>query len=268
MFWITCEKCGFENQSIAVVCEHCGALLPRDDDEDLTYEPKRLGFLDPPGRGKIRCSYCWEINNDDDSFCMKCGMPLAFVPSEKGVVTEEGLPAEEEISPDEARIVYDAPLEGKVRCRTCWTDNPKGARFCEQCGAVLKRWRSEDADYGYFKELRNSTILCEHCGAEISWGVSTCPKCHREPRSIEFGQADWYNVSLTSETSMVDKRALKKAERKKIERSQNRKGPVRIVSKMIRCASCGNLNQIGETNCYLCGADLGEGLGEENSGNQ
>lgn len=48
--------------------------------------------------------------------------------------------------------------ENQVACKNCQTLNPKGTKFCTNCGAKL-------------------TVQCPSCGAELQEGAKFCPEC-------------------------------------------------------------------------------------------
>lgn len=48
--------------------------------------------------------------------------------------------------------------ENKVLCKTCKTSNPKGQKFCSNCGAKLVK-------------------QCKNCGVDIADNVKFCPEC-------------------------------------------------------------------------------------------
>lgn len=57
--------------------------------------------------------------------------------------------------------------EGQVMCKSCQTLNPKGTKFCSNCGAKL-------------------TAQCPSCGADIQDGAKFCPECG-SPTAVAAG---------------------------------------------------------------------------------
>jgi membrane protease subunit (stomatin/prohibitin family) len=66
-------------------------------------------------------------------------------------------PAAPEAAP--AAAAAAAPAAAMVACPTCGTENPEGAKFCQNCGTAL------------------GPKACTNCGAQLAPGAKFCPEC-------------------------------------------------------------------------------------------
>ena len=273
---IRCELCGTEHPDYAVVCEHCGAFLPKTDltggrtEESSAVPPKTVrdeSILDPLGERRVRCSYCWTENWASDTVCTRCGMPLEYVPypekeGEYGEIPERGK-VPEYVNPDAAPVP-----EGMIRCRSCWRDNPKDSVRCQFCGKAFHaeetRKAIDNADYGGFKRLRDTLIKCVECGALVPWNAATCSRCGYNPRAgkpwyvkdeDETGSliAEAIGLALTERKRRENETRL---ENERIERSRNRSKINYAVAGKIRCRQCWQDNPPGTKVCSGCGSRL------------
>lgn len=247
-----CTNCGRENPNYAVVCEQCGAFLPKEDPLAIK---KRKSILDPMGEKKIRCSYCWSENKAGDSVCSLCGMPLMYVPypEREGDYSEvpERPEEPEEIEPEEEEFVPVVPeLEnvsappvpaGMVRCRNCWKDSPKTATTCAFCGLQLKR--SDVSSYDELKRLRNRTNYLPPGG---------------EPGGQPYGLITETVLAIINSRRMDEKERLLtiREEQNMIAQSQERGANTYSSYKRNVCRSCWYDNPFDVEVCQWCGAAL------------
>jgi hypothetical protein len=86
-----------------------------------------------------------------------------------------------------------------MRCPRCQATNPRGVRFCEECGARLAR-------------------TCPHCRAEVSSGKRFCWSCGgqlADPATDRVPAPVAYTPEHLAERILTSKAALE-GERKKI----------------------------------------------------
>ena len=181
-------------------------------------------------------------------------------------MVNEGIIEEEPKQEYAARVV--PPPAGKIRCPNCWRDNPKSNTECEYCGKLLRRAAkqrsSEAADYGMFKELRDSTITCDGCGARVSWGALTCDRCGMNPRGSAKAETEedfLFHHPLVYLVKKAITSAIKEGERassekQRIAQSRYRNGANNAMRGTVRCRSCWNDNPPGSLTCEKCGARL------------
>lgn len=75
--------------------------------------------------------------------------------------------------------------DNEVECPSCKTRNPKGQKFCKECGSKLGKTcphcgASMDAEAKFCTECGNSTTVskvCVSCGAPLAEGQKFCPSC-------------------------------------------------------------------------------------------
>lgn len=332
-----CPKCGTENPAYAVVCEHCGEFLPKEDPLAKTTEP----ILDPNAEKRIRCAYCWHSNPAENEFCEVCGMPLGYVPYPEaegdyttptredllpkvmpnqtpdnpvpngmvrcrkcwhdnpedafscefcGFPLRRDMPEEEPVegTPAQAIIPKVVPNRtpnnpvpnGKIRCRSCWHDNPSTATSCESCGVPLqsknKKRRNREAGYDVFKELRSQTIQCQGCGTSVPWNTMTCPVCGLVPRvggvydpdSNRGGGGFWtdtfHYIFNNGQMDLKEEERAKQEEQERIEQSKLRGTAAGVTRGKTRCLTCWTENPSGVTSCRNCGSPLRIGVTHRN----
>jgi len=251
-----CVVCGRENPNYAVVCEQCGNFLPRE--EDL------YGRLD--NSEKLLAEATKELMEEQPS--------CSEVP--------EAVSVPEYVTP-----VANPVPKNRLRCRSCGKDNERTASYCEFCGMKLpqpKRREGGEADYQIFKELRDSTIHCVACGAEVPWSSSTCPVCKLNPRvgkmpndTVAVLKETLYDYLLENgasndilaendilykfffkeyEQTLREERIKAEEEKRKIEDSKLRGSSI-LPPGARRCRSCGLINRAGTAFCAGCEAPLG-----------
>ncbi|MBR7020015.1 MAG: zinc ribbon domain-containing protein [Lachnospiraceae bacterium] len=273
-----CERCGTGNPDFAAVCEQCGALLPK---QEPTTEKKRRSILDPLGRKKIRCSYCWYENRFGRKTCAQCGMPLSYVPyperegEGEEYVEQEELAERERESAEMRSAVEEAiaeeldkpetnPVpEGMIRCRNCWRDNPDTAAFCEYCDQKLDRPRKKP---GSGDGEPAETVVCRVCGRRNDADEKVCYYCgeslYRAPIQEENEYSKLFSGTITAfqkahALDLLEEQRKREEEQEKIERSKHR-GPVNYaVPGKKRCRSCWYDNPLRAERCEKCGASLG-----------
>lgn len=75
--------------------------------------------------------------------------------------------------------------EDEIECPSCKAKNPKGQKFCKECGAKLGRTCSScgaalDNDTKFCPECGSPTVsqkLCISCSAPLAEGIVFCPSC-------------------------------------------------------------------------------------------
>mgnify|MGYP002516055825 CR=1 FL=1 len=75
--------------------------------------------------------------------------------------------------------------EDEIECPSCHAKNPKGQKFCKECGTKLGKTcphcgAAIDNDTKFCPECGNSTVkenVCVKCGAAIREGEKFCPEC-------------------------------------------------------------------------------------------
>jgi hypothetical protein len=75
--------------------------------------------------------------------------------------------------------------DDEVECPVCKAKNPKGQKFCKECGSKLGKTcpncgASIDNDTKFCPECGSSTvvsIVCVNCGAPLTEGQKFCPSC-------------------------------------------------------------------------------------------
>ena len=296
-----CVNCGCENPSYAVVCEQCGEFLPKEDltgskqdestrdlpgmtqDEGVndfsgttteesvpnTSETLDNSILDLLAEKKIICSYCWTKNNRTDTVCVRCGMPLEYVPyaereGEFGKVPRRKKP-KGPVVPAVANPIARPVPEGMVRCRNCWADNPRTAVHCENCGCELRSAQtraSAEESYDTLRKMKNAKIICVNCGAEVPWSAMTCSGCGKQPRVLqpEYVEEDEDSPLIALIDLITNTRRSEQTYRPSdwvIREAPEDKPWVNYsTARKVRCENCLELNEPGSTTCRFCGAAI------------
>ena len=241
-----CTNCGCDNPDYAVVCEQCGAYLPKEEPA----AEKKDSILDPIKAKLIRCSYCWGQNMASEELCRFCGMPLCYVPypEEEGMygdVPERPIPTVVETEDPSAPPVP----EGMVRCRNCWKDSPDTAVTCEYCGYQLVSSKNGDNHYQKLRMTRNQTRYLPPGGNNAY--------ADKKPSAKDMvGEA----ISLMWRERSLNLKELKRQE----EEEQRRILRSKLVNKVNysvpgtkRCRSCWFDNPPDAVICEQCGSKLG-----------
>lgn len=285
-----CTNCGCENPDYAVVCEQCGAFLPRVDltrtvkdagnteptvttkDESIpnTSETLDNSILDLLGEKKIICSHCWTKNKSTDTVCAQCGMPLEYVPYPEQEGEYRDVPKRKQpVVPEVANPVARPVPEGMIRCRKCWADNPQTAVLCESCGSELRSAHSRtgvDEAYETLKKKKNERIVCVNCGAPVPWSSICCDCCGKHPRVVQYEYdeegncinaipfkdiAHLFESIVPSHTPRVNS-----AYRVNLAPEKYRRWVNATTDRKVRCAKCLELNEPGSTECRFCGSKI------------
>lgn len=182
-----CTKCGCENPGYAVVCEQCGEFLPR---VDLTASVKPDGSVKTSEREERPELTAEELFSKSEE--------TTELTTEKQVTESEERPepaaeeqfAEREEEPEPTVTGYvpenaEPVPHGMIRCRNCWTNNPRGVTHCAGCGKELRSIEtraSAEESYDTLRKMKNAKIICVNCGAEVPWSAMTCSGCGKHPR--------------------------------------------------------------------------------------
>ncbi len=75
--------------------------------------------------------------------------------------------------------------DDEIDCPVCKAKNPKGQKFCKECGSALRKTCPHcgailDNDIKFCPECGNSTVtstVCIKCGAPLAEGQAFCPSC-------------------------------------------------------------------------------------------
>ena len=126
---VICEKCGAEVQAGSLLCNSCGAAMPKPAEAD-------------PMEGMTKCGKCGAMIPTGSRFCTACGAQMEQKPAmEAGgdMQSEEAgqqvnTATAEETSVEEA----EAPKEtGKTVCPNCGAAIAEGDLFCVECGTKI-----------------------------------------------------------------------------------------------------------------------------------
>ncbi|MCM1195157.1 MAG: zinc ribbon domain-containing protein [Firmicutes bacterium] len=146
-----CPHCNRLNSLEAHYCSYCYCSLAEAETEDLqvVHESRNLGettvrqaFLENPTGKKLICPNCGTLNNQDEAFCVNCGLklevdePKTYCPNcgaenaVDSVFCEKCRWSFTNVSPDDAE---------QWTCGECGSPNGKDDKFCTKCGKKRKK---------------------------------------------------------------------------------------------------------------------------------
>jgi hypothetical protein len=118
-----------------------------------------------------------------------------------------------------------------TNCHKCNTENPTGARFCENCGNILSKSKPETKQTEYInfcpdcgKPIELNAFFCAHCGASFG---EQCPNCQ----------------TINQATAKFCEKCAQ---------------PLNWI-----CPICNNKNQVGSIFCAACGKDHHISIGKK-----
>ena len=121
--WTKLCSCGAVCPALAKFCPSCGSRFSAEDDFILGIAPSVVLAA--------KCPNCRKIYSDEFRFCEICGVELekVAVDSAKIGTYDEELPSQQQ---------EELPSRQKVFCPQCGTPNKARAKFCGNCGTLLK----------------------------------------------------------------------------------------------------------------------------------
>src|SRR5215469_1145440 len=85
-----------------------------------------------------------------------------------------------------------------MRCSNCKADNPDGLRFCNECGAALKR---TCAKCGF--ENPAAAKFCGQCAAKLENGLSKSGTAPDDVVPAQIGNSSFVDQTIDGERKMV-----------------------------------------------------------------
>lgn len=132
--WTKLCSCGAVCPALAKFCPSCGSRFSVEDDFILGIAPSVVLAA--------KCLNCRKIYSDEFRFCEICGVELekVAVDSAKIGTYDEELPSQqqEELPSRQQDSLQETAAEEKVFCPQCGTPNKARAKFCGNCGTLLK----------------------------------------------------------------------------------------------------------------------------------
>ena len=132
--WTKLCSCGAVCPALAKFCPSCGSRLSVEDDFILGIAPSVVLAA--------KCPNCRKIYSDEFRFCEICGVELekVAVDSAKIGTYDEERPSQqqEELPSRQQDSLQETAAEEKVFCPQCGTPNKARAKFCGNCGTLLK----------------------------------------------------------------------------------------------------------------------------------
>ena len=133
---VICQSCGSKVDNKAVFCSVCGAKIEK------------------PVKEQKRCPSCHYLANENDLFCMNCG--LAFSKTEQ--------------------------TKKERRCPCCKTIVKEDMAFCIECGTRLEQ--TEPSTDITATETRKEK-RCPSCSALVAEGMAFCMECGAKVDNLE-----------------------------------------------------------------------------------
>ncbi|MCX4287480.1 MAG: zinc-ribbon domain-containing protein [Clostridia bacterium] len=141
-----CPHCGRVNTLESHYCSYCYCSLAEASTEELqvVHESQNLGevvvrqaFLESPNEKKLICPNCGTLNNQEEPFCVNCGLKLEI----------------------------DEP---KTYCPNCGAENSVDSTFCTKCRwsfsniepDSVEKWTCKECGFSNEKDDK----FCSHCG--------------------------------------------------------------------------------------------------------
>lgn len=132
--WTKLCSCGAVCPALAKFCPSCGSRFSAEDDFILGIAPSVVLAA--------KCPNCRKIYSDEFRFCEICGVELekVAVDSAKIGTYDEELPSQqqEELPSRQQDSLQETTAGEKVFCPQCGTPNKARAKFCGNCGTLLK----------------------------------------------------------------------------------------------------------------------------------
>ncbi len=274
---IRCPRCRSVNDRNSTVCARCGMPISDASDSEASDERKDVPVSgveseikaapDSNAEGERKDAPVAEAGIENhDVVAPEAGIERKAASASQAETESKIVPAynaggERKSAP---KTVQEA--KRKVRCRSCWRDNPATAAVCEYCGRSLHPAFARAAADEAFETLarqKNAKITCVNCGKEVPWNTLTCDGCGKHPRVFQLDDyADDEGIDLIG--ALVDyMRGAHSQEDGSGASDPERRGSWdtpewahHSSAVKVRCRKCYEFNPRGAGVCQYCGARL------------